>query len=104
MPSQSDRQPGRVNGFLDGAALREHLAGEQVGEYRHFDERLTMFLLRSRRPARYGKSIEQAPAPDDREWDRRIALGDALMEIAIAAPVKHGNPVEDWNADEDEAE
>ncbi|MEA3081303.1 MAG: hypothetical protein QOD54_971 [Sphingomonadales bacterium] len=29
--------------------------GEQVGEYRHFDERLTMFLLRSRRAARYGK-------------------------------------------------
>jgi hypothetical protein len=27
--------------------------GEQVGEYRHFDERLTMFLLRYRRAHRY---------------------------------------------------
>lgn len=35
--------------------------GEQVGEYRHFDELLTMFLLRSRRPERYGKWLEQAP-------------------------------------------
>ena len=65
---------------------------------------MTMFLLRSRRPARYGKWIEQTTtAPDDREKDRRIALGDALMEIAIAAPVRDGNPVEDWSADEDEA-
>ena len=38
--------------------------GEQVGEYRHYDERLTMFLLRSRRPQRYGKWIERMLAPD----------------------------------------
>ena len=41
--------------------------GEMVGERRHFDERLTMFLLRYRHPARYGawidraESVEQAP-------------------------------------------
>lgn len=41
--------------------------GEMVGERRHFDERLTMFLLRYRQPARYGawidraESVEQAP-------------------------------------------
>jgi hypothetical protein len=29
--------------------------GEQVGERRHFDERLTMFMLRYRDPVRYGK-------------------------------------------------
>lgn len=38
--------------------------GVQVGEWRHFDERLTMFLLRHRRPHRFGKWVEQAPAPD----------------------------------------
>lgn len=33
--------------------------GEQVGERRHFDERLTMFLLRYRDPARYGKWLDR---------------------------------------------
>ncbi|MFM1983240.1 MAG: hypothetical protein RJB22_1959 [Pseudomonadota bacterium] len=32
--------------------------GEQVGERRHFDERLTMFLLRYRDPARHGAWID----------------------------------------------
>jgi hypothetical protein len=36
--------------------------GEQVGERRHFDERLTMFLLRYRDPVRYGKWIDQTSA------------------------------------------
>lgn len=30
-------------------------AGEQIGERRHFNERLTMFLLRYRDPVRYGR-------------------------------------------------
>ena len=33
--------------------------GEQVGEYRHYDERLTMFLLRYRDPTRYGKWLDR---------------------------------------------
>ena len=43
--------------------------GEQVGEWRHFDERLTMFLLRTRRPERYGKWIDRMLAPDDEDWE-----------------------------------
>jgi len=39
--------------------------GEQVGEYRHFDERLTMFMLRHRKPERYGKWIEREPPPPE---------------------------------------
>jgi hypothetical protein len=74
--------------------------GEQVGECRHYDERLTMFLLRSRRPARYGKWVEQAPASPAAEHDHRIALGDALIEISITAPATDGNPVDDWSAEE----
>ena len=38
--------------------------GEQVGEWRHHDERLTMFLLRTRRAARYGRLHERGPIPD----------------------------------------
>ena len=54
-----------------GVARPIFYKGEQVGEYRHFDERLTMFLLRTRRCERYGKWIEQTfePAPEDCEID-----------------------------------
>jgi hypothetical protein len=33
--------------------------GEQVGERRHYDERLTMFLLRYRDPVRYGRWVDR---------------------------------------------
>ena len=46
-----------------GVARPVFYKGEQVGEWRHFDERLTMFLLRSRRPQRYGKWIDKMPPP-----------------------------------------
>ena len=51
----------------EGVARPIFYKGEQVGEWRHFDERLTMFLLRTRRPDRYGKWIERmfAPEPDE---------------------------------------
>lgn len=39
--------------------------GEKVGERRHFDERLTMFLLRHRDPVRYGRWR------DGKEWRQR---------------------------------
>ena len=47
-----------------GVARPIFYKGEQVGEWRHYDERLTMFLLRSRRPQRYGKWIDRMLAPD----------------------------------------
>ena len=52
--------------------------GEQVGEWRHYDERLTMFLLRHRRPARYGRWIEHAPPPDGDDHDPAIKLIRAM--------------------------
>jgi hypothetical protein len=36
--------------------------GEQVGERRHYDERLTMFLLRYRDPVRYGRWVDRTSA------------------------------------------
>lgn len=61
--------------------------GEKVGEWRHFDERLTMFLLRSRRPERYGKWIERmlAPGDEDGEEDAAIRLDGGLERIAAQA-------------------
>jgi len=39
---------------INGVAVPVFHNGEQVGEKRHYDERLTMFLLRYRDPVRYG--------------------------------------------------
>jgi hypothetical protein len=66
-----------------GVARPIFYKGEQVGEYRHYDERLTMFLLRSYRPERYGKPLELPPAllsPDEEERERidRADPGTAL--------------------------
>ena len=60
--------------------------GEQVGEWRHYDERLTMFLLRTRRPERYGKWIERMLAPEIEGLeadvrDTAIRLDDGLERI-----------------------
>lgn len=47
----------------DGVARPIFRNGEQVGEWRHYDERLTMFLLRTYRPDRYGRGRDLLPAP-----------------------------------------
>jgi hypothetical protein len=40
---------------INGVAVPVFFRGEQVGERRHYDERLAMFLLRYRDPVRYGR-------------------------------------------------
>jgi hypothetical protein len=57
-----------------GVARPIFYKGEQVGEYRHFDERLTMFLLRTRRPERYGKWMDRMLAPDAEDPDNDAAI------------------------------
>lgn len=47
---------------INGVAVPVFYRGEQVGERRHYDERLAMFLLRYRDPLRYGQWN------DRREW------------------------------------
>ena len=102
---QLDRvEQGAVERSINGVARPIFYKGEQVGEYRHYDERLTMFLLRNRRPARYGRWIDDAPPAELTEAERRYWLANALFEIGISAPVTDGNPIEDWSADEDEGD
>ena len=69
--------------------------GEQVGETREFDERLTMFLLRSRRPHRFGKWFDRLIPPDldpsrdmylDRPSDPTWRLNQELDFIPDATP------------------
>ena len=68
-----------------GVARPIFYRGEQVGEWRHHDERLTMFLLRTRRQQRYGRGIELAPEPEEDDPhahpDPAIRLDGALDEI-----------------------
>jgi hypothetical protein len=47
---------------INGVAVPIFHNGEQVGERRHFNERLTMFLLRYRDPVRYGKWLDKTNA------------------------------------------
>ena len=47
----------------NGVARPIFYKGEQVGEWRHHDERLTMFLLRFRRRHRFGPEAERAIHP-----------------------------------------
>jgi hypothetical protein len=53
-----------VSRALNGVARPIFYQGEQVGEYREFDERLTMFLLRYCRPQRFGGWIDRTLAPE----------------------------------------
>lgn len=68
-----------------GVARPIFYKGEQVGEWRHYDERLTMFVLRSRRPERYGKWIDRMLAPEGEEEsepaDPAIRLDGGIARI-----------------------
>jgi hypothetical protein len=100
-----------IERMINGVPRPIFYKGEQVGEWRHFDERLTMFLLRSRRPHRYGKWVDRLPAPPPRLdgdpegcfKDDGIALDGGLEEIGWRAPSTLGNPVdEEEDGDEDQ--
>jgi hypothetical protein len=75
--------------------------GEQVGEYRHFDERLAMFLLRARRPDRYGGWIGTIPAPD--EWEDET--GDPALRLdGYLTQIDARSDIEDGGDEDDDAE
>jgi hypothetical protein len=65
---------------IHGVSRPVFFQGEQIGERRHHDERLTMFLLRYRDPNRYGKwndGIVTEPEPDH----AAIALARCLLRV-----------------------
>lgn len=75
----SDAAIGRA---LHGVARPVFYQGEQVGERRYFDERLTLFLLRYRDPLRYGKY------QDDLVWSGP-AEATAYRLFRATAQVEH---------------
>jgi hypothetical protein len=88
---------------INGVARPVFHKGEQVGERRYFDERLTQFLLRTRDPVRYGRWIDKHDFQQPPDGDAiilstlslRLARGDA------PAPRIPGedDDEEDWHAD-----
>lgn len=76
---------------LNGVARPVFYRGEQVGEWREYDERLTMFLLRYRRPQRFGGWIDRMLAPEPPESEPAYRLAGDLDEIEWAAPAEEGN-------------
>ena len=76
---------------IHGVARPVFYKGEQVGEWRDHDERLTVFLLRYRRPHRFGSQLDRLPPPpppllppgcEDDEPDTDEAMGrlDAYLD------------------------
>ena len=68
---------------LHGVSRPVFYKGEQIGERRHYDERLTMFLLRYRDPLRYGNWLD-ACEPSRAVDGAARELGAALADMADA--------------------
>ena len=84
-----------VSRALNGVPRPVFHNGEQVGEWRTYDERLTMFLLRNRRPQRFGRWIERVLVPDvHADSDPAFRMADDIEQIWSAAPLDDGNPEE----------
>jgi len=78
--------PAVLGRTLNGVPRPIFYKGEQVGEWRHYDERLTMFLLSRLRPQWFGRSVDQMSMPEitDAEGindDSSYPLTEALKEI-----------------------
>lgn len=74
---------------INGVPVPVFYKGEQVGEWRRFDERLTMFMLRYRDPTRYGAWLDAMEArrhPDG----AGIVLAHALNDGRRARPAARG--------------
>jgi hypothetical protein len=59
---------------LHGVPRPVFYKGEQIGEWREYDERLTMFLLRYRRPCRFGGWIDGERPADGSECRDEAAI------------------------------
>jgi hypothetical protein len=71
----ADRALGRA---MHGVPRPIFKDGEQVGEWRHYDERLTMFLLRTGNPTRFGDWVGR------KETTRHRDAADLLLTAMLA--------------------
>jgi hypothetical protein len=78
-------EDGAFSRALNGIVIPHYYNGELVGEHRRFDERLTMFILRYRKPYRYGKHLDRRESPPHPE---RSAMGLADMLAWVEADAR----------------
>ena len=69
---------------INGVVVPIFHHGEQVGERRTYNERLTMFLLRTRHVARYGRWLDRMAADEPPEA-RSMILGFRIARMVGAA-------------------
>jgi hypothetical protein len=69
---------------IHGVTTPVFYKGEQIGERRHYDERLAMFLLRYRDPRRYGAWRDKNPDVPHREAPA-ATLGIATLRVRFDA-------------------
>jgi hypothetical protein len=91
---------------VQGVARPVFYKGEQVGEWREYDERLAMFLLRYRRPDRFGAWLDRAfpagVASEDGD-DPGGTLGDPAIRLdGHLDGIEFGPNDEDYAEEEDE--
>lgn len=70
---------------IDGVEVPHYYKGELVGTHRRYDERLALFILRYRKPARYGRHLDRA---DSARHPERAALGMADMLTWVASDAR----------------
>ena len=79
----ADRVEDAVYGrAIHGVEMPHYYKGELVGTHRRYDERLALFILRYRKPYRYGKCRDRVEQPSHPE---RAALGMADMLAWVAS-------------------
>jgi len=84
---------------VEGVAKPFYYQGEQVGERRHYSERLTMFLLEHGLPTRYGAQaashgpVYREPIADDAEIIE--ALSQRLAEFGASVIAEGGERAEE---------
>lgn len=92
-------EQGVLSRSLNGVPRPIFYKGVQVGEWREYDERLAMFILRHRRPARFGKWIDKVMAPDPFAQDD----ADGRLDGALEAIAEHAEFFDATDKTTDEA-
>ena len=91
----ADLEESAMERSKNGIARPVFYKGEQVGEWRHYDERLTMFLLRFRRRHRFGPEADALPRVDipgcdrdeQRPFDPEGELDGCFIALEVAPDV-----------------
>ncbi|MFL6720440.1 MAG: hypothetical protein ACJ8FT_01365 [Sphingomonas sp.] len=88
-----------ISRAVNGVSRPVFYKGEQVGEWRKYDERLAMFLLSSRRPERFGKWIDRTFEFESESGDETACrFDDRLFDIEV-----HGDRHDEEEEEDDDS-